>query len=174
MQLTMTVSFSILRQSKRNMIYSRQCKLKPVLRVFAALTVLVWIAATGFCSAETLLGCAGSGSDHHIGQIADHQDEADHSSTDGSHSHDSDQHKDGEHSCCSSLKTTAQPVGSDRLSRPDFAKTVSLDLLWLTQALTLDQPEVPFSRQPPDREFVLTPELRLGPAFRSHAPPLAV
>jgi hypothetical protein len=172
--LTPRAKFSTMLWLKTDMTCSRQRKLKPVLRICASLMVLIWIVASGFCSAEPLLGHAESGGEHHSNQAAHHEDEAAPSSTDAGQSHDSDQHKDGEHSCCASLKATPQFGGSANLTKFDFAKSFSLNSLWLAQALTFVQPEVPFSRQPPGREWVFTPEVCLGPAFRSHAPPLAV
>lgn len=159
---------------KTDMTCSRQRKLKPVLRICAALMVLVWIVASGFCSAESLLGHPELGGEHHSNQAAHHEDEAAPSSTDADHSHDSDQHKDGDHSCCASLKATPQSGGSANLTKLDFPKSFSLSFLWLAQALTSVCPEVSVLRQPPGRKWVFTPEVCLGPAFRSHAPPLAV
>lgn len=160
MRLTPSASFSIMPWSKFNMICSQQRRLKPVLRICAALMMLVWIAATGFCSVEHFFGHAES-------EVASASATAD-------HSHDSDKHDDSEHSCCDSLKATAQLGGSTVLNHPDFGKLFSPDFLLFAQTLTFVQPEAPVSRQPPNRQWVFTPEVCLGPAFRSHAPPLAV
>ena len=138
----------------------RQTKLNPLLRWFAGATVLVWIVASGFCSVEHFFGHAES-------DAAPASETAD-------HSHDSDKHDDSEHSCCDSLKATPQLGSSTVLNHPDFGKLLSPDFLLLAQVLTFVQPEAPISRQPPDRQWVFTPEVFLGPAFRSHAPPLAV
>ena len=170
MQLTLNVSFSIMPWSKLNMIRSQQRRLKPVLRICAALMLLVWVAASGFCSAEPLFAHAKPG-EHDSDKTAHHQDEAVPSSTDSSHSHDSDKHDDGEHSCCASLTAAAPSANPTVLTKPDFGKLLSFNLLWLAQVLTSVQPEAPISRQPPDSQWVFTPEVRLGPAFRSHAPP---
>lgn len=171
MQLTPNVSFSIMPWSKFNMICSQQRRLSPMLRICAAFMLLVWVAASGFCSAEPLFARAKSG-EQDSDKTAHHQNEAVPSSTDSGHSHDSDNHDDGEHSCCSSLTAAAPSANPTVLTKPDFGKLLSLNFLWLAQALTFVQPEAPISRQPPDREWVFTPEVCLGPAFRSHAPPL--
>jgi len=173
MQLTPNVNFSILPWSKFNMICSQQRTLNPMLRICAALMLLVWIAASGFCSAEPLFAHAKSG-EQESDKTAHHQNEAVPSSTDSGHSHDSDKHDDGEHSCCDSLKATPQFASSGISTKPDFGKLFALAPLWLIQALTFVQPEVSVPRQPPDREWVFTPKMCLGPALRSHAPPLAV
>ena len=142
------------------MIRSQQRRLTPMLRICAALSLLVWIAASGFCSVEHFLGHAES--------------DAAPASADAGHSHDSDKHDDSDHSCCDSLKAIPQLGGSIVLNHPDFGKLLSAEFLSLAQTLTFVHPEVPVLRQPPSREWVFTPKVCLGPAFRSHAPPLAV
>ena len=146
--------------SKCNMICSQQHRLKTVLRICAALMLLVWVAASGFCSVEHLLGHAES--------------DAAPTSANTSHSHDSDKHDDGDHTCCDSLKATPQLGGSIVLNHPDFGKLLSADFLSLALTLTFVQPEAPVLRQPPSREWVFTPKVYLGPAHRSLAPPFAV
>ena len=173
MQLTPNLNFSIMPSSKFNMICSQQRRLKPMFRIYAAVMVLVWVAASWFCSEEPLFVHPKS-FERDSDKTAHHQDEAVPSSTDSDHSHDSDKHDDGEHSCCDSLKATPQFASSGIFTKPDFGKPFTLNPLWLIQALTFVQPEVSVSRQPPNREWVFTPEVCLGPAFRSHAPPFAV
>ena len=170
MQLTPNVSFSIMPWSKFNMICSQQRRLNPMLRICAALMVLVWVAASGFCSVESFFGHA----EHNSNSLAHHENDTAASTADSDHhSHDSDKNGSEEHSCCATLTAASPSVNSAILAKPDFGKLLSLNFLWLAQALTFVQPEVPISRQPPDREWVFTPEICLGPAFRSHAPPLA-
>ena len=171
-RLTPPAHFSTLLESNVNMTCLRQRKINPMLRICAALMLLVWVAASGFCSVEPLFAHAKS-SEHDSGKTAHHQDEAVPSSTDSGHSHDSDKHDDGEHSCCASLTATPQSGGFVGLTKPDFGKLLSLDFIWLAQVLTFVQPETPSPRQTRAREWVFTPEVFLGPAFRSHAPPLA-
>ncbi len=57
------------------------------------------------------------------------------------------------------------------LEKPDFALAFNLD--FISTALPVESPVGTFVlRQPPDREFVFTPEVSLGAAFRSLAPPV--
>ena len=155
------------------MTHSRQRKSSLAFRLCAVVSLLVWVAASGFCSVESLFGQAGHHAEHHADVAAQHEHDAAPASADSDHhSHDSDKNSDDEHACCSSLTAAAPSAHQTVLTKPDFGKLLSFNLLWLSQALTFVQPEAPISRQPPDREWVFTPEVCLGPAFRSHAPPL--
>lgn len=141
------------------------------LRLCAVVSLLVWVAASGFCSVESLIGHGdhhANGADHHENATAASATDSDH------HSHDSDKDRGDEHSCCASLAAANPSAQKTVLTKPDFGKLLSFNLLWLAQVLTFVQPEAPILRQPPDRERVFTPEVYLGPAFRSHAPPLAI
>ena len=173
MQLTPNVNFSIIPWSKLNMIRSQQRRLKPMLRICAAFMLSVWVAASGFgfCSAEPLSAHAKSG-EQKSDATAHHHDKAAASADSDHHSHDSDKNSDDEHACCSSLTAAAPSAHQTVLTKPDFGKQLSFNLLWLSQTLTFVQPEAPISRQAQHREFIFTPEVCLGPAFRSHAPPL--
>ena len=151
------------------MTHSRQRKSSLALRLCALVSLLVWVAASGFCSVESLFGHA----EHHAHGAAQHEHDAAPASADSDHhSHDSDKNGGDEHSCCASLAAAVPSAEQTVLSKPDFGKLLSFNFLWLAQALTFVQPEAPILRQPPDREWVFTPEVCLGPAFRSHAPPL--
>jgi hypothetical protein len=150
------------------MTHSRQRKSSLALRLCAVVSLLVWVAASGFCSVESLIGA-----DHHADGAVQHEHDAAPASADSDHhSHDSDKNSGDEHACCSSLTAAAPSAHQTILTKPDFGKLLSFNLLWLSQALTFVQSEAPISRQPPHREFIFTPEVCLGPAFRSHAPPL--
>jgi hypothetical protein len=144
---------------------SRQSKSTLALRLCAAVWLLAWIAASGFCALEPVFDQAESGAHHHADQTAAP------SSEDSNHSHDSDKNDGAEHSCCTSLTAAPQFASSAIFTKPDFGKSLPLSFLWLAQTLTFVQPEAPAMRQSPDRQWVFTPEVCLGPAFRSHAPP---
>ncbi len=150
------------------MANSRQPKLRPALRLCAALSVLVWLSAMSYCSLESFIGHA-EAEEHHAGQVANHA--AADSHQESGHPHDSDKNGHDEESCCDSFKATPQHGSSLVLLKPDLGKLPSLSFLWLVQTLTFVQPEAPAMRQSPDRQWVFTPEVCLGPAFRSHAPP---
>jgi hypothetical protein len=145
------------------------------MRVCAALLLVAWVSAASTCALESAFGHTKAGDEHQPDQADHHQNDAAPSPGSSGHSHDSDKNGgDDNHFCCSSLNATAQIPNSTFLNKPDFGKALWLPVLWSAQALALDQPETPISRRPPDREWTFMPEVCLGPAFRSHAPPLAV
>jgi hypothetical protein len=148
------------------MTHSRQSKSSLALRLGAVVSLLVWVAASSFCLVESLIGA-----DHHAAGAAQHGHDVAASADSDHHSHDSDKKDGDEHACCSTLTAAAPSAHQTVLPKPDFGKPLSFNLLWLSQALTFVHPEAPISRQPPDREWVFTPEVCLGPAFRSNAPP---
>lgn len=150
------------------MTHSRQRKPSLALRLCAVVSLLVWVAASGFCSVESLIVA-----DHHADSAAQHDHDAAPASADSDHhSHDSDKNGSDEHSCCDTLKATPQLESSIGIKHPDFNKLFLTDFLALAKMLVVSQPETSIFRQPPDREWVFTPEVCLGPAFRSQAPPV--
>ena len=143
---------------------SRRTTLSPLLRSLAAATLLVWLGALVFCSADCLIG------DSHC-QPSHHDEQAASSHHDNGQTPDSDKHESGNDAACDSLKTLVPTANNNSLPKPDFGFYV-LSFVSLPQALTVAESESPISRQPPDREWLFTPAVFLGPAFRSHAPPV--
>ena len=143
---------------------SRRTTLNPLLRSLAAVTLLCWLGALVLCSTE----CFEGDSDHHAGdkEIASSHSDSDSTPDSENHSHHDD-------SACASLKTLVPTAHNNLLPKPDFG-FFNLSFVSLPQVLVAAESEAPISRQPPDRQFVFTPELCLGPALRSLAPPLAV
>ena len=141
---------------------SRRTTLNPLLRLLAAGTLLCWLGALALCSTE----CFEGDSDHHAGQK-----EIASSHSDAHPTPDSENHSGHDDSVCDSLKTLVPTAHTDLLPKPDFGFCF-LNFAAVPQALTVAECEAPVSRQPPDREFVFTPEVFLGPAFRSLAPPV--
>jgi hypothetical protein len=139
------------------MIGLRQHKLKPSLRICAAALIVVWLAAVGFCSTECL------GEDSHAETA--HMDK---SATTNSPSHDSDRHDD---SLCVSLHSVCPATASSTFIKPDFGSAITLDFISTRQIVAITPPTTFISRQPPDRDWVFTPEVCFGAAFRSLAPP---
>jgi hypothetical protein len=136
-----------------------------LVRIFAAGVLLVWLAAFTHCSTECLAGDSDSYSQ------AEHSHPAAEPST---RSHDSDKHGSHDDSFCIALHSIC-PVSTDSvLAKPDFGLACPLNFVSTAQFAALTPPEALVSRQPPDREWVFTPEVSLGPAFRSLAPPLTV
>lgn len=153
---------------------SRQSKSPLALRLCAAMWLLAWIAASGFCALEPVFDRAESGAHHHSDPSASHQHAAAPSSEDSNHSHDSDTNGGAEHSCCTSLTAAPQFASSAVFTKPDFGKSLPLNFLWLARSLAFVQPEAPALRQPQPPDRLFTPEVYLGPALHSLAPPLAV
>jgi hypothetical protein len=157
-RLTTRIEFcSVPKAEYLNMSASRQHKLKPSLRICAAALLVVWLAAVGFCSTECL------GDDCH----ADTANIKKAATTNGQ-SHDSDSHDD---SLCVSMHSLCPAPVNTILIKPAFGLAFTLDFISTAQLVDVASLETFVSRQPPDREFVFTPEVCLGAAFRSLAPP---
>ena len=137
---------------------SSRTKLSPLLRSLAAVMLLVWVAAVTACSTKCL--CADSEANH-MEQASAH-----------GQSHDSDKDCDHDNSFCDSLHSLAPMSVSVVLDKPDFGLAFTLDFLTTTQLVAITPLETSVSRQPPSREWVFTPEVSLGAAFRSLAPPV--
>ena len=152
---------------------SRQPKLKISLRVAAVISLFAWVLASSLCLSESLFSHWSDGAGHDA--LRGHQSDWHHdtASTEGpsGHSHDSNNGEEGG-SCCSSLNALPHTGSSALLPKGDFGQLAPLHFALLTPVLTFVQPEVSPPRQTKSRDWVFTPEVYLGPAFRSHAPPL--
>ena len=167
---------------------SRQAKLRPALRVIAVGCILLWLATSSYCSVEHLFENAqhslGDGHDAGIAVASTHANntkqtprehgDAVSNSHDGSENgRDSDHDDDQDGFCCSTLHATAQ-TPHEALAKPPFHTIAFLCALLNAPELVSATPEARFDRHARSREWVFMPEVSLGPAFRSHAPPLAV
>jgi hypothetical protein len=137
-------------------------KLTPLLRAGAAGMLLLWLAAVTTCSKECL------GDDCHAvsapkGQIVNMANGLSHNTP------KQDCHDD---SLCDSLHSLCPATPNLTLIKPDFGLAFALDFISTAQIVDVASSETFVSRQPPDREFVFTPEVCLGAAFRSLAPPV--
>lgn len=128
------------------------------LRIASAGTLLIWLSAIMLCQ----LHCCGD--DDHAGA----KNFVAHAGTSDSHGGDKNSHH--EDSACLTLKSALQSNNTVALVKPDFV----FNLIFLSTATSpeISQSKTFISRQPPDREFVFTPEVSLGAAFRSLAPPV--
>ena len=143
---------------------SSRTRLSPLLRSLAAVMLLVWVTAFMACSTKCF--CADSDSEH-----------AEQASATNNHSPGSDKdcdHEDCDHddSFCTSLHSLTPVSTTTVLDKPDFGLAFTLDFLSTAQLVTAAQTETSVSRQQPDRQFVFTPEVSLGAASRSLAPPV--
>ena len=144
---------------------SRQITFSPPLRSLAAGALLVWVAAQVFCFAHCNFGVghsdSGEASCHGSAPTSAHHDDGDSSSP----AH----HESSASAACSTLKSALVGSSAATMVQPDF------QLLYTLAPLALDvtaEPTVSYSRQPKARNWVFTPEVCLGPAFRSLAPPI--
>jgi hypothetical protein len=143
----------------------RQTGFSPTLRSIAAGTLLVWIAALVFCA--KICSSNGSASDSETSHC--HAEAAD------SHHHHGDPPQPSHHGPCGSASclTLKQALLSDKARLASYPALEPLYTLPVF-GLTLDSTDAAFDesfRQPKPRDWVFTPEVCLGPAFRSLAPP---
>ena len=90
------------------------------------------------------------------------------------HSHGSHKHESKKDSCCSTLKSLVPAAKSYLFSKSAFPPIPCLWVLPETQVKSPALSENPSNRQAQGRDWVFTPEVCLGPAFRSLAPPVLV
>ena len=139
-------------------------RLQPFWRVAAFVVLIGWITAFGICSAH----CA-------LGQIR-HAGEADSEALPPCHGGPMQGNPDSNSgkatSFCITIKSLHSPVAdlalhppqTVALFQPVFAALNAVEVDFIHSAQLLRQCGAP--------DWVFTPEVSLGPAFRSHAPPL--
>jgi hypothetical protein len=150
---------------------SRQTTLSPLFRSLAALALVVFVAAQAMCFVHCHFGggqrdkaqpsCHGSPQ-----TTASHDGRGDHNGHDGP-----TPSTPAAPTTCSTLKTMLAGGNAPPLSAPQFHTLYLLAPISLALDATETQPEASFSRHARSRDWVFTPELCLGPAFRSLAPP---
>ncbi len=144
----------------------RQTKFRPLVRVTAVATLFAWLGALALCQTEC---CSG---DEHHSASADHHhaDAAPHS-----HSHDHDQGNapgsQKESSFCLSLKSFFHNSSGFSISKPILQPLYELTFALTPSADTAASSILLRFRQAKPADWVFTPEVCLGPAFRSLAPP---
>jgi hypothetical protein len=146
----------------------RKTTSNPFVRWFAAVTLLAWIGAQALCQTHCLFGACHDGSDDASCQATaattSHHGDDDHVPQPGH------QHSAGDASCLI-LKSALTGNSTSPLVTPQFSILYTLAPFTLVMDATTIEPLALFSRQTRLREWVFTPEVCLGPAFRSHAPP---
>ena len=145
---------------------SRQTTLRPLSRCFAAVTLLLWIGAQVLCQAH----CAPGACHDESGETGYHEATT-------SHSHHGDEqspaHQDSSaDASCETLKSALSGNASSPLVTPEFSILYTLAPTALALDLTAIEPGAFFSREARTRDWVFTPEVFLGPAFHSLAPPV--
>jgi hypothetical protein len=140
----------------------------PLFRCFAAATLLTWIGAQALCQAHCIIGgCHDEGDDascHSVNVAASHHGDDDH----GSQPCDDDRCADAS---CQTLKSALVGNGALLLVAPELSLLHSVAPFVLTLDATAIEPVASLSRQASPRKWVFTPEVSLGPALRSQAPP---
>ena len=144
---------------------SRRTTLTPLLRFFAAATLMCWLAALVCCSAECLTGDSRC-------QPSLHDEPAADSHHDHEQAPDSDKHNDCPKAVCDSLKNFVHLTGSSFIAKAHFRLAYVAGFASPSQVFAVSAPETPIFRQAWRRNWAFTPEVFLGPAFRSLAPPV--
>jgi hypothetical protein len=142
-----------------------QKSLSPVVRVRAALALVVFMAAQTLCFVHCNFG-GGHGNSaplscHGAGAKAGHDEE------DGS----SSPSVPSPTTSCITLKTLLLGGDAPTLAAPAIHVLYSLTSFALAPDMTAPEPKVSFFGLANLRAWVFTPEVCLGPAHRSHAPP---
>ena len=148
----------------------RKATLNPFVRWFAAVTLVAWIGAQVSCQTHCLFGgCHDESDDAGCGPTAaatSHHGDDDHAPQPG-------HHDSGPDTFCLTLKSALASDGASPLVTPHFALFSTLAPFTNASDATDVESVSPFFRQARLREWVFTPEVCLGPAFRSHAPPFS-
>ncbi len=141
----------------------RRTTLSPMLRSLAGLALVVFVVAQSMCFIHCNFG---GGHDNSDAQPSCHGSGQAKSLPDG---HDAP--APAPTASCSTLKTMLAGGDAPTLAAPQLQTLSLLAPMTLALDATEVQPKAPFSRQVWTRGRVFTPEVRLGPAFRSLAPP---
>lgn len=147
---------------------SRQTKLCPLLRWCGVVTLLAWLGAQTLCQAHCLFDvCQGE-----AGETGFH-------ATAASDSHHGDEpapnHKDhGDDASCATLKSALSGNSTPPLIAPEFSFLYTLAPTTFALDAATVKLAASFSRQMDRGNWVFTPEVCLGSALHSLAPPLVV
>jgi len=153
-------------------MFAKHGKLNFATRLTAGTTLLAWLSALVFCAAECFSGgfhCAPA--EHHEAAVAHHGGEAFHHDQDATSRDDSP--ADPGHcnnSLCDSLKSIAHTSGQAVLVKPSLPLAYFLPSFVSSTSACRAQTSSQFC-EPRERDWVFRPEVCLGPAFRSLAPP---
>ena len=141
---------------------SRQATMNPLLRSFAALTLLIWLGAQVLCA----IHCNFGGGHSEAKQASCHGP-----AQSDSHDHDGDSPGPAPSSTCLTLKSALLSGHALLLTQADLHFLYALAPVALALAATATEPTAPTSRAAWPSDWMLTPEVCTGPANRSHAPP---
>ena len=164
---------------------SRRPKIHIGLRLVAAGCIVLWLQAPSNCALERLFGdhhhaeagaseiLAHHDNDHaQEAEAAEHEDgEASHSHDSAQSSHDSHHHSGGDTCRCYTLIATVQIAQPLVIAKPVFQLLNFLCTVLQARDPMLAATEDKAERQAKDHDRVFTPEVCLGAAHRSLAPP---
>lgn len=144
-------------------VNGHQTVLRPGWRWVALVMLFAWVAAFGLCNAH----CA-------LGKNAPMQMPAPSSeSSPGCHGGACPNSGDAANgSFCFTLKNLFSDTSSTTLQAPDAPAFLQSILFALPELADLSAPSTSILRQASPPDWIFTPEVYLGPAFRSHAPPV--
>jgi len=144
--------------------------LSPLLRWCAAVTLVAWVGAQALCQAHCMSGGCNDESDdlacRTTAAAAPHHAEDDHGSQPCHHDQGAD-------ASCTTLKSVLVGNGASPIFTPQFLQLFTLPPFALTLDARCVEASAIFSRQARPSDWVFTPEVCLGPALRSHAPPFS-
>lgn len=165
----------------------RQPRLHSALRICAAGCAVLWLMGVAACDLERLLeSChhpSPEGHDHPHNVVAAHDqsdsrnaadahNESHHSPDAEGHSRDSHHHDGKDDRCCSTLQAIVQTAKPIIIAKSVLPPISLLCVLLEAHASALIAGDRASDRPPSCREWTFTPEVSLGPAFRSLAPPV--
>jgi hypothetical protein len=141
--------------------------ISPLLRALAAATFLVWVAAQVLCTAHCSLGVGHDGAEaascHGPAAAQSHHDDNDAPGPAGPDSSST--------AACLTLKSALVSASVIAPVPPQFHLLYTLAPAALALDAMATEWAASFSRQARPRDWPFTPEVSLGPAHRSHAPP---
>lgn len=150
---------------------SRDKSSSPLLRSFAAVALVIWVSAVALCTAH----CTGFLAEGHgegaqpSCHVGDHQKATHHDDGDS----ENPEHCPSSTLGCAALQSASMNGKATTLVQPPTHVLYLLAPVALVLDATPDDTTTLVFRQAPLRDWVFTPEVSLGPAFRSLAPPLA-
>jgi hypothetical protein len=177
------------------MKFSRQPKVSALLRILAGTCALLWLVGIGVCGMERVCNCASHEEDcaPHASPVHEHaavlppehghSDHAAHHHGAEVHQHATASHHReaappescaGKHHCncgCSTIQaliTTMTPVV---IAKPLSQPVLNISPLCAAREHMVAAPSSATLRRAKPRDWVFTPEVCLGPAFHSLAPP---
>jgi hypothetical protein len=141
--------------------------MKPLLRPFAAAALFVWLVAQVLCTAHCNFGF-GYG---HSEKASCHGSAPAQAHHDDGNSHGPAPKGSSTGAACLTLKSALYDTNASALVKPEFQLLDTLPEFEPAVEATQTHLVAALSRQARPRDWVFTPEVCLGPAFRSNAPP---